>query len=762
MNKPQISVLIVNYNTNSELISCIKSLEKSIRAIKYEIIIVDNSVNKDLGRYKNKHVKYVKSRKNLGYGAGNNLAAKYAKGDFLLILNPDTLVLPGTLNKLCEPLIKNKEIAIVAPKIIDTNAKVIYQTGYGKLTPLTAIFALTFIAKILPDNKYARAYWLKENINGKLKEAFTIPGSAFLIRQSVFEEVRGFDENMFLYFEEQDLCKRVRDAGYKIYLNQQAKIIHFWDNNKGNEKLMTYFRKSRFYYFRKHFGLIQAGIVELFARFSKYSALILALTLVGLLLRVYKLSSVFPFTSEVGDNLLEIKNLVLYRTIPLIGPPTSHPWLRFGPLFYWIYTPILLITKFNPLSYAYFGAFISALIIPLNYSVIAKLFDKYVATISSLLIVISPLYLRFSLEARFFNIVALLIYPYIFLLYKIIEGEKKYLFWLFFTLGIMFSFHYTPLFLIPVTIFLIYVKKVSSHPSTTLRMILSLSKYRLKDFYSSIIGMLLPLTPLLIYDAKGGFRMVKNLLLWIPFRLLGFAGLYPKNNLSPSSFMNSANSLNEFLFLSFLPKQTPIAFVFVISIVLYVVIKVLLILIHKRITNSDLVMLAIFNFGIVALFLHGEAPVHYYLPIFPLPIVLFSLLLINVYKSNLSGKLLVTLVLGLLAIININFLITDRNHKSQQNFISEEPYFVPYSLQTDAVKYISDDVHGAAFSLKRRGIYDYFDYDFARNYQYLLWLEGNEPQANAKIIYTIYEGGNYFPNNFGNIVYQKGGLLVGK
>jgi GT2 family glycosyltransferase len=204
----------------------------------------------------------------------------------LFILNPDTQVLPSSVKKLTRFLDEHKKCAIVAPKQVNEKGKTIHQIGNGELTPLRAIFALSFLNKVFPNNPFSRAYWRKDKINNDPVQVDTVAGSAFIIRKTVFEKVGGFDENFFLYFEEQDLCKRVKELRLNIYINPKAQVIHYWQPGKPNTTLSKkIFANSRFYYFKKHYGLFKALLVECFARFSKTSLIFLFIFCIGAFLR---------------------------------------------------------------------------------------------------------------------------------------------------------------------------------------------------------------------------------------------------------------------------------------------------------------------------------------------------------------------------------------------------------------------------------------------------------------------------------------------
>lgn len=277
MRKIKVSIIIVHYRNEQELYDCITSIKRSTPETSYEIIVVDNDERKTIGPTLKKKfgwVKYLKAPGDVGYGAGNNLGAKEARGEYLFILNPDTKVPPGAIDTLVTFLEKRKKTAIVAPNLIDAKGKVFIQLGSGKLTPLRGIVALSFLNKIFPNNPISRGYWLKGDSIDKVREVDVVPGSAFLVRKEVFDELKGFDETFFLYFEESDFCKRVKEVGWKIFITPDAQITHYWGkstpNSEENKKILT---KSRFYYFKKHYGIFSALLVETFARFSKRKAI---------------------------------------------------------------------------------------------------------------------------------------------------------------------------------------------------------------------------------------------------------------------------------------------------------------------------------------------------------------------------------------------------------------------------------------------------------------------------------------------------------
>ena len=159
MQKIVVSIIIVHYKDKRRLFDCILSIEKNKPKVSYEIIVVDNdevsTIQKEL-RAKFNRVQYVRSLRNIGYGAGNNLGSKYAKGKYFFILNPDTKVLSGSIDELVEFLEKNEQVGLVAPNLVDEKRRIFPQIGSQKLTPLRGIIALSFLNNIFPNNFWKR------------------------------------------------------------------------------------------------------------------------------------------------------------------------------------------------------------------------------------------------------------------------------------------------------------------------------------------------------------------------------------------------------------------------------------------------------------------------------------------------------------------------------------------------------------------------------------------------------------------------------
>lgn len=268
----KVSTVVVSYNSESTIEACLNSLteEEGIN----QIFVVDNiSTDKTVSLVKTfSNVKVIKSERNLGFGAANNLGAKNTKGDYLLFLNPDARVEQGSVAKLAEYLDRNKETAVVGPKLQNNDGSLqremaYFPTLFSQILILLRLHRLSFFSKfVYPDFDY-----------NKTQEAEHLMGAALMIRRKIFEEVEGFDPNFFLWFEETDLLKRIKDREYKIVYLSDAVVTHLV--GQSTKKIpwfrkQTIWNKSLLYYFSKHKSLPPLLVLIPFILLSYIAALI--------------------------------------------------------------------------------------------------------------------------------------------------------------------------------------------------------------------------------------------------------------------------------------------------------------------------------------------------------------------------------------------------------------------------------------------------------------------------------------------------------
>lgn len=220
-----VSVIIVNYNTCRMTAECIDSVRQKTVGISYEIILVDNGSTDGSKEFFEKFegINYIYSDENLGFGRANNLGARHASGDYLFLLNSDTLLINNAIKILHDFISTHPKAAVVGGNLFDKegNPNLSYKRHLPGL--LDSIDSLMF-------NKFSKLRWginrFFNHSDSPLQVAY-IQGADLMINRTLFDSLGGFCDEYFMYYEETDLCCRVAHAGYRCYNIPSAKIFHF-------------------------------------------------------------------------------------------------------------------------------------------------------------------------------------------------------------------------------------------------------------------------------------------------------------------------------------------------------------------------------------------------------------------------------------------------------------------------------------------------------------------------------------------------------
>lgn len=245
-----VSIIIVNYNTEQLISDCINSIYEKTKNVIFEVIVVDNASKNDTSIIKHdKRITYIESPKNLGFGGANNLGVQYAKGKYLFFLNPDTLLINNAIYILYSYLQNNPNVGICGGNLYDINKSPAH--SYRIIAPgiLSEIYTLV--------SGVPFKYFLHEDFNptsSPIRVAY-VTGADLLIRASIFNKIGGFNKQFFMYFEETYLCKEVSKLKYKIYNVPQAKIIHY----EGKSFEWKQQREEMYFKSRKKYIISQCG-----------------------------------------------------------------------------------------------------------------------------------------------------------------------------------------------------------------------------------------------------------------------------------------------------------------------------------------------------------------------------------------------------------------------------------------------------------------------------------------------------------------------
>ncbi len=214
-------------------------------------------------------------------------------------------------------------------------------------------------------------------------------------------------------------------------------------------------------------------------------------------------------------------------------------------------------------------------------------------------------------------------------------------------------------------------------------------------------------------------------------------------------------SLYNFFSQSYVAQTRALSLILVGSVTVFVVGKTFKTLKEKK-DWTWLTLIILFGFGYLGLFIHGDPPAHYYMTLFPIPVLFLSILLNDLQKKS---RLLVIIILLAISVVNLSYYFSKNWFFLPQEQVPKEGC-VPYGLQLETARIISKTAKGKPFSLSRIGAFDQFEADYAQNYQYLLWRLGNEPVKEAKLHYTIYEDMTHLPQFYRGKLYRIGNLAL--
>lgn len=252
----RISIIIVNYNVELFLEQCLVSVQKAIAGISSEIFVVDNdSTDNSVAMVKARFptVKLIANHENMGFAKANNLAIRQAKGEYILLLNPDTIIKEDTLSKTLQFMDEHAEAGGLGVKMIDGNGRFLPESKRGVPTPLVAFYKMTGLSRLFPRSERFNKYHLGHLDPDQTHEVDVLSGAFMLLRKSVLEITGYLDEDYFMYGEDIDLSCRISQAGYRNYYLPETTIIHFKGEStrKGTLNYVMLFYRAMYIFTKK-------------------------------------------------------------------------------------------------------------------------------------------------------------------------------------------------------------------------------------------------------------------------------------------------------------------------------------------------------------------------------------------------------------------------------------------------------------------------------------------------------------------------------
>lgn len=254
----ELSICVPTLNASSYLKACLESIKTYTKPDSYEVIVVDNDSTDDTAAMIQRdfpEVTLIRNERNEGFTRPINQALKIARGDYLLALNPDTLLQEDVFGPQLEYLRRNPEVGISIPKVLNGDGSFQRQCRRGEATPMEVLGYHLRLGELFPKSKALNGYlqnWLPVD---EISEVKAVSGSCMFISRTCYETVGDFDEKIFAYQEDSDYCFRAREKGFKVMYVPLTSIIHYGGKGGSKEQLIKSiwsWHFSYFYYYKKH------------------------------------------------------------------------------------------------------------------------------------------------------------------------------------------------------------------------------------------------------------------------------------------------------------------------------------------------------------------------------------------------------------------------------------------------------------------------------------------------------------------------------
>ncbi len=327
MNSPRLSVIVVNYNVEYFLAQCLYSVRKAAQFADIETIMVDNNSSDgsvEMTRRLFPEVKVIANKDNLGFSKANNQAMRISTADYVLLLNPDTLVEEDTFKKCIEFMDAHPNSGGLGVKMVDGKGQFLKESKRGLPTPMVAFYKIFGLSNLFPKSKTFGQYHMGHLDMDETHKVDILAGAYMMMRKSVLDKVGLLDEDFFMYGEDIDLSWRIRLGGFDNYYFPETRIIHYKGEStkKSSVNYVLVFYNAMIIFAKKHFSKQNANIFEFLIQLAIYFRAGIALT------RRFIEQSILPFLDFVVILLTLISTTAIYSSYTdIIYPTEILKWL---------------------------------------------------------------------------------------------------------------------------------------------------------------------------------------------------------------------------------------------------------------------------------------------------------------------------------------------------------------------------------------------------------------------------------------------------
>ncbi|MDL2212678.1 glycosyltransferase family 2 protein [Bacteroides sp. OttesenSCG-928-D19] len=267
----KLSVVIVNYNVKYYLVQCLESVYRAMKNIRGEVFVVDNASTDGSKTYFSQknypHFTYIYNTENVGFSRANNQAIRLCKGEYVLLLNPDTFLAEDTLTEFIYFMDTHPQAGASGPKMITSDGSFLPESMRGLPSPWNSFSKLMGLQRLFPQSKYVGGYYLTHLDNNLVHEVEILAGACMFLRRTVLEDCGLLSEDYFMYGEDIDLSYQVIQQGYKNYY-LPLPVFHYKgeSTSKDSEAYVRVFYRAMDVFFRKYgnrYNLLLRAIIKL-------------------------------------------------------------------------------------------------------------------------------------------------------------------------------------------------------------------------------------------------------------------------------------------------------------------------------------------------------------------------------------------------------------------------------------------------------------------------------------------------------------------
>jgi GT2 family glycosyltransferase len=271
----KLSIVIVNYNVKYFLEQCLRSATKAVEGIESQIFVVDNNSvdgSNDMVRSKFPQVTLIANEENHGFSKANNQAIRLSEAEYILLLNPDTVIQEDTVRRCINYMDNHDDCGALGVKMIDGNGKFLPESKRGLPTPEVALYKMLGLNKLFPKSRKFGKYHLGYLPENEVNEVEVLAGAFMMLRKSVLDKIGLLDETFFMYGEDVDLSYRIGQAGYKNVYFPETSIIHYKGEStkKASANYVFVFYRAMIIFSKKHYNDKSAKLLNTFINGAIY------------------------------------------------------------------------------------------------------------------------------------------------------------------------------------------------------------------------------------------------------------------------------------------------------------------------------------------------------------------------------------------------------------------------------------------------------------------------------------------------------------